>query len=283
MEKQLQSKHKPKISVIMSVKDGYNTLSKAIDSIINQTFKEWEFIICDDGSTDDTYSLLLEYAKLDSRICVIRNTKSHGLAYSLNECIKLSKSNILARQDADDYSDMKRFEIQYKFVVEHPQYAIVGTCWYNVDEHGKSIECYVKNNPTARDMIRGGLYLHPSWMMRKDMIQKVGYYTVNKYTMRSQDYHLMMKIFGAGMQTYNIQELLYYYTVDNKTINRFRSWGKVRGLMWIRYDSYRRNSFPFWSYIYVLKPLVTNLIPGFIMSFYYRNTLLREEKFKNNI
>lgn len=280
MEKQLKSNVKPKITVIMSVKNGAKTLKRCINSIINQTFQEWEFIICDDGSSDNTYNILLEYSRRDARIRLLKNNESRGLAYSLNKCIAASNSNILARQDADDYSDSNRFEIQYEFVKSHPEYAIVGTCWYNVDEKGKKVECFVKCNPTAKDMIKSGQFLHPSWMMRKDEISKVGYYTVNKYTMRSQDYHLMMKIFSIGMETYNIQKCLYYYTVDSNTISRFRNWGKVKGLMWIRYDSYRRNAFPLWSYIYILKPLVTNLAPRFLMDYYYRKTLLQDENGK---
>lgn len=262
----------PAISVIMSVKNGANMLDRSISSILNQTFSDFEFIICDDGSTDNTLDILKKYREQDSRIIVLHNDESQGLAYSLNKCIEVSHSNILARQDADDWSDEKRFEIQYPFVINHPEYAIVGTQWYNVTGDGSIKTSDVKTCPTAKDQIKGGLYMHPSWMMRKDMVEKVGYYTVNKYTLRSQDYHLVMKVLGAGMKLYNMREKLYYYTVDNNTMKRHLNWKRVTGLMWIRWDSYRRNHLPIWCYIFILKPVVTNIMPKSLMMWYYRKS-----------
>ncbi len=265
-----QSLSNPKISVIMSVKNGERDLDKSIRSLFDQTFTDWELIVCDDGSTDRTLEKLKKYASHDPRIVVLHNDDSKGLAYSLNRCIKVAKSNILARQDADDASDIHRFEIQYPFVMKHPEYAVVGTCWYNVDADGNISEAMVPELPSAMDMVKGGLYLHPSWMMRKDQIEKVGYYTVNKYTIRSQDYHFIMKILAAGMKLYNMQDKLYYYTADQNTIGRSRNWKRVKGLMWIRFDSYRRNRLPLRTYLYVLKPLITNLIPKSIMNKHYK-------------
>lgn len=261
----------PAISVIMSVKNGADKLDKSITSILNQTFSDIEFVICDDGSTDNTLEILKKYSEKDGRIIVLHNDESQGLAYSLNKCIEASHSNILARQDADDWSDEKRFEIQYPFVINHPEYAIVGSQWYNVSGDGNLKLSDVKACPTAKDQIKGGLYMHPSWMMRKDMLAKVGYYTANKYTKRSQDYHLVMKVLAEGMPIYNLPEPLYYYTADDSTIARSIDWKKVKGLMWIRYDSYKRNKLPLWAYFYVLKPLISNLIPKSIMVRHYKS------------
>ena len=270
MEKQSSLEQTPKISVVMSVKNGADTLHKSMESILNQTFTDFEFIICDDGSTDNTLELLNQYAQKDNRIKIIHNDASRGLAYSLNACIEKAKSNILARQDADDASDIRRFEIQYPFVLEHPEYTIVGTCWYNVNSNGEKNQCVIKSEPSAKDMIKGGLYLHPSWMMRKDELAKVGFYTVNKYTMRSQDYHLVMKVLANGMKLYNMSEFLYFYTADENTISRSRNWARVKGLMWIRWDSYRKNKLPLWAYLYVLKPFLANIIPKNIMNRHYK-------------
>ena len=89
----------------MSVKNGAKDLPKSIGSIQRQTLKDWEFIICDDGSTDGTFQCLKEYQEKDDRIVLLHNDKSMGLAFSLNRCIEVSRSNILARQDADDSSE----------------------------------------------------------------------------------------------------------------------------------------------------------------------------------
>ena len=258
----------PKISVIMSVLNGASYMDKGIQSIVNQTFIDWEFIICDDGSTDHTWDILQDYAKKDQRIIPIRNDANKGLAYSLNKCIEKAKSEILARQDADDESELNRFEIQYPFVIEHPEYAIVGTSWNNISDDGCWQTIPIKS-PNIKDLLWDGGFMHPSWMMRKSMLQKVGYYTVSENTRRDQDYHLVLKIYGAGMKMCNMNDVLYNYTNDNSTFARTKNWRRVKGLMWIRFDGYRRNKLPFWCYIYVMKPFVKNLLPTAITKRYY--------------
>ena len=265
------SNNTPLISVIMSVKNGESTLQRSIDSIKAQTLKNWEFIICDDGSTDNTFHILEQNARDDNRIQILHNEQSCGLAFSLNRCIEVAKSNILARQDADDSSQPNRFEIQYEFVMCHPEYAIVGTSWNNVDENGKKMSViHPMKEPTALDQVKGGSYMHPSWMMRKDQIAKVGFYTANKYTMRNQDYHLVMKVLGERMRLYNMDEVLYNYTADDNMIKRTRDFKRVKGLMWIQWDSYKRNRLPIWCYVFVLKPLIVHLIPSFVMMRYHK-------------
>jgi len=262
----------PLISVVMGVYNGASYLHKGIDSILNQTFRDWELIICDDGSTDQTWKELQAYAQKDRRIRILRNETNQGLAYSLNKAIAHAQSNILARQDADDTSEPNRFEVQYAFVKEHPEYAIVGTSWNNIDENGDIWVTHPLEKPVAKNLIWDGGFMHPSWMMRKDRLEKVGFYTVSENTRRDQDYHLVMKLYGAGMKMCNMREVLYNYTNDSGTFARTKSWKRVKGLMWIRWDGYRRNKLPLWSYLVVLKPLVKNLLPaGITKKFYLRN------------
>ena len=259
MEK--QSVSVPRISVIMSVKNGENTLDRSVGSIISQTFKDWEFIILDDGSTDKTLSILKEYQRKDSRIIVLHNDVSMGSAYGRNACIRIARADILALQDADDESLPNRFEIQYDYILKHPEYSIVGTNWYNVDSSGNCTECKVKELPSARDQINRGLFMHPTFMMRKSEVEKVGFYTENKHTIRSQDYHMVMKVLAEGMKMYNLQVPLYRYSVNEGTMNRSLNWNRVKGLMWVKYDSLKRNRMPLWTYIYVFKPILVNMLP----------------------
>ena len=265
-----QSLYEPKISVIMSVKNGEKTLKKSVESILSQTFKDWEFIICDDGSTDNTLCILKEYQSRDNRIIVLHNDTSQGSACGRNACIKEARAKILALQDADDESLPNRFEIQYDFITNHPEYSIVGTNWFNVDSNGNCSECKVKELPTALDQVNRGLFMHPTFMMRKNEIERVGFYTENKYTIRSQDYHMVMKVLSEGMLLYNLQIPLYRYTVDDGTMNRSLNWNRVKGLMWVKFDSLKRNKLPLWTYIYVLKPVLVNILPRNIMKKHYK-------------
>ena len=107
------------ISIIMSVYNGENFVEKCIDSITKQTFKNFEFLILDDGSTDNTYELLKKKKFNDDRIKIFRNENNLGLTKSLNKLIKKSKGNIIARQDADDLSNPKRFEKQIDYIEKY--------------------------------------------------------------------------------------------------------------------------------------------------------------------
>ena len=117
---------KPKISVIMSE---YNTppdyLRASIESILNQTFKDIEIIIVDDCGKNDLSSIVKEYK--DKRIRIIKNDENIGLVKSLNKAIAVSKADILARMDTDDIADENRLEEQYKFMINHEEYSVVGT------------------------------------------------------------------------------------------------------------------------------------------------------------
>ncbi len=258
----------PAISVVMSVYNGSKYLEKGINSILNQTFSDFELIVCDDGSSDNTYAILEEMQKSDERIVLLRNETNQGLAYSLDKAISVAKSNILARQDADDESALNRFEVQYPFVMEHPEYAIVGTSYYSV-RNGENTLITPKYEPQAKDMAWDGGFMHPSWMMRKDQLEKVGFYTVSEYTRRNQDYHLVMKLYGEGMKMCNMPDALYYYSNDEDTFKRTRNRKRLVATLWIRWDAYRRNKFPFWMYFILLKPIVKWCMPNFIVKKYY--------------
>lgn len=124
----------PKVSIIMGVYNGAHRMDKSIQSIINQTFKDWEFIICDDGSSDGSFEKLQEYAKKDTRVIAIKNPKNAGLAQTLNNCLSVAKGQYIARMDDDDYSYPDRLEKEVSFLDTHPEYDIVAGGRKMVDE-----------------------------------------------------------------------------------------------------------------------------------------------------
>ena len=110
----MNNTHYPLISVLMSVFNGENIVHFAIESILNQTYSNLEFIIINDGSTDRTLSILNKYKSLDSRIVILNKNTNVGLTKCLNEGIKLCNGSFIARQDSDDVSFPERFEVQLK-------------------------------------------------------------------------------------------------------------------------------------------------------------------------
>lgn len=128
----------PNVSIIMGVYNckNYNLLRKSVESILQQTYKDYEFIICNDGSTNNTLEELKKIAQSDSRIKIISYEKNRGLNHALNECLAVSQGKYIARQDDDDVSKPERLKKQVQFLDENREYAIVGTCADVFDNNG---------------------------------------------------------------------------------------------------------------------------------------------------
>ncbi len=197
----------PKVTVLMSVYNGEKYLREAINSILNQTFKNFEFLIINDGSTDKTEELLKYYN--DPRVKIYTNKKNIGLTKSLNTGLKIAKGEYIARQDADDISMPERLTKELNFLSEHPNYGIVGTSVKIIDEKNEIIRSVVQ--PTKDRQIRELLKIdncinHGSAMIRKTALNEVGQYDENM--LRSQDYELWLRISKRYLLA-NLPELLY--------------------------------------------------------------------------
>ena len=181
----------PKISVIMSVYNGEKYLREAIESILNQTFTDFEFIIVNDGSTDNSLEIIKSYN--DERIKIINNEKNIGLTKSLNKALAQARGEYIARQDADDISLPSRFEEQIKYLEEHPDVVLLGTSSYNIDESGKIIGKKIAlAKPTMGNLFKENQFIHGSVMFKKEVVDELGYY--NELFNYSQDYELWLRI-----------------------------------------------------------------------------------------
>ncbi len=122
-----------KISVVMSVYNGQSYLREAVESILNQTFTDFELILIDDGSTDATGEILDEYATRDARIILSRNQNNIGLTRSLNQGISMSRGKYIARMDADDVSRADRLSRQFEFLEKRPEVGVLGSGYQLMD------------------------------------------------------------------------------------------------------------------------------------------------------
>ena len=200
----------PEVSVIMSVRNGARFLREAVDSVLGQTFDDFEFIIIDDGSTDETPRILADYE--DARLHLIKNEISQGLAASLNRGLEASRGELIARQDADDTSGRERFERQVEFLKAHPEIALLGCAAQRIDERGRALG--LMGRPTRHEEIRrfaeevSNPFVHGSVMFHRKCIDEVGLYDTRFQL--SQDYDLwlrMLKKFRAA----NLSEPLYRF------------------------------------------------------------------------
>ena len=195
----------PKISVIMSVYKGEKYLSEAIESILNQTITDFEFIIVNDGSTDNSLDIIQSYD--DERIKILNNEKNIGLTKSLNKALKQANGEYIARQDADDISLPNRFEEQIKYLEKHLEVALLGTIAYLIDKKGKIVgKRVVLAKPSLKDLFKDNQFIHGSVMFKKEVIEKLGGY--NELIRYSQDYELWLRI-AKHYDVRNLTQLLY--------------------------------------------------------------------------
>lgn len=253
----------PKISVIMGVFNGEERLKEAIYSIIEQTYENWEFIICDDCSTDGSYKKLLEIAEKDKRIIIIRNEKNLGLASTLNKCIEIAKGEYIARMDDDDYSYLDRFEKQVDFLDNNIEYDFVSS---SLDIYNGKIITHkqnaISNKPKKEDFLWGSCFAHAATMFRKKSIDYVNGYRVSKETRRAEDYDLFMRMYSKGMKGYNFSESLYRYYVDQYSISKKRKYIYRIDELIVRYKGFKSlRLFPK-AIPYIFKPLLVGLIPN---------------------
>lgn len=199
----------PLISVIMSAYNASITLKEAIDSILSQTFINFEFIIVNDASTDDTEKIILSY--LDKRIVYLRNEENKGLIYSLNKAIKIAKSKYIARIDADDISCRNRLSLQYTFMEKHPKVDICGTWMYQFAENKfkrKVISPILDKDIKAFLLFKNPIF-HPSVLMRKSIFDSILGYDNEDY--RQEDLGLWINAVNAEKNFFNIPIPLIYY------------------------------------------------------------------------
>ena len=179
----------PTISVIMSVYNDSKYLEKSIESILNQTYNDFEFIICNDCSSDDSLSIIEKYAMLDKRIVIINNQDNLGLATSLNKCLDIAKGEFIARMDSDDISLPNRFKEELDFLKTHSEIAVVGCKCNVIDDLGEKRKEFLihEGEVTLLDAIKKTQIIHPTVMMRKSALLKVSGYTVDEKTQRAED------------------------------------------------------------------------------------------------
>jgi len=208
----------PKISVVMPVYNAEKYLRESIDSILNQTFKDFEFIIINDGSTDSSLEIIKYYN--DSRIHIVDQDNT-GLAKALNNGIALSTTEFIARMDADDIAMPERLGKQYHFLSNNPKYIIVGSNAENIDVDGNYV--YTTSQKITDNNLRGMLpctpFIHPSVMFRKDIYYKAGKYP--EYMLKAQDTVLFNRMAKFG-KIANLPESLMKYRIV-PTSNSLRS------------------------------------------------------------
>lgn len=211
----------------MSTYNDANFIEEAINSVKKQSFRNWELIIINDASTDNTDSIVRNYASKDGRFRYIRNSQNRGCPVNLHKGVKLSRGKFIARLDSDDYwIGARKLAKQLAFLESNPDHAMVGTEAYAVDEQSKIL--YPINNPQKDADIRKVFlyepcFLHSSIMARKNVILNEGNYNASLFLI--EDYDLWMRI-GIHHKLANLPERLTAYRIRPASLTRihYKKW-----------------------------------------------------------
>ncbi len=245
----------------MGVRNNAESLSKAIESVLLQTYAHWELIICDDASTDGSYQIAIDYQrKYPDKIIVLRNETNEYLAASLNRCLKEATGNWIARMDADDENMPDRLEKELRFLTAHPEFDCVGSSRIVFDENGDFGIRIAKEYPTQKDLLHNSPFSHPTILMKKSVYETLNGYTVSKNTVRCEDLDLWFRFFHHGFKGYNLQEPLYRYHQPLKHLKR-NSWKAAIGTCKVFLSGYRLSRFPIRYYIFAFKPIASMFVP----------------------
>ncbi len=207
-----------KLSVVMPVYNGEKYLKEAVYSILNQTFKDFELIVVNDGSIDQTAEILKSFK--DKRLVVVENSTNIGIARSLNKGLEIARGEYIARCDADDINAPERFEKQVRFLEENKEHVLVGSNCILIDEETREIGT-LKTPETDRQIrtmiIVRNPVIHSSVMYRARLVKKTkGYRSLFN---GAEDYDLWFRLLRYG-KFHSLQENLIKRRIHNKAVTR---------------------------------------------------------------
>jgi glycosyltransferase involved in cell wall biosynthesis len=200
-----------KISVIMSVLNSEKTVEKSIKGILSQNFEDFEFLILDDGSSDNTFKIVEKLTVNDSRVKLFKNEKNIGLTKSLNKLIEYSKGTYIARQDSDDESLQSRFRKQLDFI---NKYNLDGCCTLSISKQSKKIVNNLKSRLPLHFVIKyRNPFVHGTLMLKRKVLIDIGKYDENFYY--AQDYKLMSDLIKSNYKLKILKNISYVLNTEN--------------------------------------------------------------------
>ncbi len=269
------SQSNKKLAVIMSLykSDIIGYVKLATESILNQSYSDFDFYIQYDGPVKEDVDKYLSSIE-DKRIKIFKRNENKGLAFSLNELLRVVISKgyqFIARMDADDISLPERFEKQLALMASHPEVECLGTWAIEIKSDGS--EFYKKQMPETHEgcwkqfMIRDCM-IHPTVMFRRSYIEKAGYYSLDTYF--GEDTMMWAQGFANGCKFANIPEYLFKFRLDDNFFNRRRGWKHARGILTLRWKVNKMLHYPLKAYLYAIAYAGAKLMPTKVLNTIYR-------------
>ena len=260
----------PKVSIIMGIYNCEETLKESIESIINQTYPNWELIMCDDCSKDNTLKIAKSYEKrYPNKIKVINNEKNLTLGPTLNRCLEVANGKYISRQDGDDISTLDRLEKQVIFLENNKEYDLVGSSMISFDENGEYGARKLNPEPKGKDLMKGSTFAHATILIKKEVMDALGGYSTKPYTKQVEDYNLWFRFFQKGYRGYNLEEALYYVREDRNAYKR-KSYKRRLNEIRVMVEGCKNLKLPFKYYLMVIKPIIASIVPSKLLMTYHR-------------
>ena len=266
----------PKVSIIMGIYNCESTLKESIESIINQTYNNWELIMCDDCSKDNTFEVAKIYAdKYPDKIKLIKNERNLTLGPTLNRCIELVEGKYIARQDGDDLSTNDRLQKQIDFLEKNMKFDLVSSAMNVFDENGIYGVRTLKAEPEEKDLMKGSVFAHATVVMKSEVMKNLNGYSEESWKRQVEDYDLWFRFFEKGYKGFCLDNVLYMVREDRDAYKR-KSIKRRANEIRVMVEGCNRLKLPVVNYIMIVKPMIAAIIPQKLLMKYHRN------KFKVN-
>ena len=262
------------ISILMGIYNCASTLSEAIESILAQTYTDWELILCDDGSKDATYEIAESYQKRHpDKIVLIKNERNMGLNHTLNRCLEAAKGQFIARMDGDDLSVPERLEKELLALKAEPSLSVVSCCMSYFDDQGEYTRATsLPEYPSRELLVHGTVHCHAPCLIRAEAIRGVGGYDVDPRLLRVEDWHLWLKIYAAGGRGRNLPDILYKMRDDRNAAGRRKFKYRLNEAHVVSL-AVKTLRLPAWKHIYALRPILVGLLPKPLYMFLHRRKM----------
>lgn len=249
------------MSVVMSAHNELPYVRRAVESIFQQTWSDFEFVIVDDASDDGTETYLRDVASDSDRVRLLVNETNRGLTASLNRALSEATGEYIVRLDADDRAYEDRIERQVEYMQNHPEIVAAGTWYEVVDSEGTVVNSV--EPPTSTDAVRKALIkynpiCHPSIIIRREAIEAVSGYD-ERYP-RAQDYDLWFRLLREGGIA-NVPNTLTQRRYTDDCISVFAEDEQLRCALRARIESIQRGQYPPWAVVYLLRPALKYALP----------------------
>lgn len=249
----------PRLSVLMSVRNGESWVAESVESILCQTFGDLELIVVDDGSTDSTGAIL--DGRRDPRVRVVHQPPA-GLTCSLNRALRLATAPLVARMDADDVAHPERMARQVAFLDAHPEVGLLGTGCHEISPAGEVVRALVPPIDDAairRALIRENPFIHASVMMRRGALEVAGGYDESLPV--AQDYDLWLRM-SRFTRMANLPEPLVRRRLTPGRVSDARESDRLRGEVAVKLRALRSRAYPLWCAVFLAKPILALALPA---------------------